>query len=166
MSNNQDKQQSEADAELEREIRRGREFSQAEAIGRLAGPGMMKGASPVPREQQVEAEIASCLRSHLADDADALGVVLLRRVKGSDLLLNNFDHPLVVLAGYVQQVLDSEHLLAELVREADVEWGRVFEERPYFEKEGSPPHSDDPYTCESVRSTLSQLLEKLTAGEA
>ena len=47
MSNNQDTQRSEADAELEREIRKGRKFTLAEAIGRLAGPGAMKGESPI-----------------------------------------------------------------------------------------------------------------------
>ena len=47
MSDNQDTQRSEADAELEREIRKGRKFTLAEAIGRLAGPGAMKGESPV-----------------------------------------------------------------------------------------------------------------------
>jgi len=35
-------------------------------------------------------------------------------------------------------------------------------ERPHLEKEGLPPHPDDPYTIESVRITLSQLIEKLT----
>ena len=89
---------------------------------------------------------------------------MLRRVKQSELLLNNLDQPLVVLAGCVQQILDSEYLLQEIVRESDVEWGRVYGERPFFEKEGCPPHQDDPYTIESVRQSLSQLLEKLAAG--
>jgi len=39
MSSNQNTQRSETDAELEREIREGRKFTLAEAIGRLAGPG-------------------------------------------------------------------------------------------------------------------------------
>ena len=39
MSDEKPKGPSEADAELEREIRAGRKFSVAEAIGRLAGPG-------------------------------------------------------------------------------------------------------------------------------
>ena len=51
MSNNQDTQRSEADAELEREILKERKFTLAEAIGRLAGPGAMKGESPVARMQ-------------------------------------------------------------------------------------------------------------------
>src|SRR5947208_16728492 len=91
MSDNQDTPRSEADAELEREIRKGRKFTLEEAIGRLAGPGAMKGESPVARMQQAEIEIASWLRSHLPDAGGALRVVLHRDVKASDLLLNGFD---------------------------------------------------------------------------
>ena len=165
MNNCEDKQRSEADAELEREIRKGRKFTLAEAIGRLAGPGAMKGASPVARLQQAEIEIKNWLGSHLADAGGALRVVLHRHVKGSELLLNNFDQPLVVLAGYCQRVLDSPYLLEELVREADIEWGRVMGERPYFEKKGSPRNPDDPYTVESVRNALSRLRKQLAVGE-
>jgi hypothetical protein len=63
------------------------------------------------------------------------------------------------------QVLNSDYLLKEPVREADVEWGRVQGERPYFEREGSPPHPDDPYTFESVRKTLAGFIEQLGAGD-
>jgi hypothetical protein len=73
--------------------------------------------------------------------------------------------PLAALAIVIQHILGSEYLLKELVREADVEWGRMSGERPYFEKEGCPPDPDDPYTTESVRLALSQLVEKLAAGE-
>jgi len=62
MSDNQDTQVSESDAELEREIRQERKFTFAEAIGRLAGPGAMKGESPVTRLQQAEAQLESWLR--------------------------------------------------------------------------------------------------------
>jgi len=166
MSDEQPKPPSEADADLEREIRQGRKFSLAEAIGRLAGPGIMKGVSPITRKQQSEAEIEEYLRGHLMDAAGALPVVLLRRIKESELLLNHFDQPLFVLASYIHQVIDSEYRLKELVREADVEWGRTLGERPYFEKEGCPSDPDDPYTIESVRATLFGLIEKLTAGES
>jgi len=148
MSDNQDTQVSESDAELEREIRKERKFTLAEAIGRLAGPGAMKGESPVTRLQRAEAQIECWLRSHLADAGGVLRVVLYRHVKGSELLLNNFDQPLVVLASYCLRILDSGYLLEELVRDADVEWGRVVGERPYFEKEGSAHNPDDPYTVE------------------
>lgn len=163
MSDNQDKRRSEADAELEREIREGRKFTLEEAIGRLAGPGAMKGESPVTRMQQAEMEIGSWLRSHLADAGGPLEVVLHRNVKGSELLLHNYDQPLVVLASYCQRVLSSDYLLKELVREVDFEWGRVMGERPYFEQEGSPPHPEDPYTIASLRNILSGLLKQLAA---
>jgi hypothetical protein len=161
MTDHQDKLRSEADAELEREIRQGRKFTLEEAVGRLAGPGAMKGASPVARMQQAEIEIGSWLRSHLVDAAGALAVALHRQIKGSELLLKSFDQPLVVLTTYCQRVLDSHYLLRELVRDADAKWGRVMGERPYFEKEGAPPDPDDPYTVESVRKALSELMKQL-----
>jgi hypothetical protein len=161
MSENDDTQRSEADAELEREIREGRKFTLEEAIARMAGPGAMKGESPVARMQQAEFEIESWLTSHVVDAGGALKVVLHRHVKRSDLLLDNFDEPLVVLASYCQRVLDSDYLLDEFVRDADVEWGRVMGERPYFEREGSSRHPDDPYTVDSVRNALSELLTQL-----
>jgi broad specificity phosphatase PhoE len=166
MSDDQPKPKSEADAALEREIRDGRKFSLAEAIGRLAGPGMMKGVSPATGKQQAAAQIESYLERNLPDSCGALSAVLLRQVTESDLLLANLDQPLVTLAGFVERVLGSDFLLQELIREADVEWGRVFGERPYFQKEGCPPHQDDPYTVESVRGTMTALLGALTRGEA
>src|SRR6516165_2330027 len=117
------------------------------------------------QRSEAEAEIEDWLRRHLPAGDGELQVVLLRRVKGSELLLNNFDQPLAVLATFCQQVLDSDCLLKELVREADVEWGRVQGERPYFEREGSPPDPDDPYTFEAVRKALAGLIEQLGAGD-
>jgi hypothetical protein len=161
MNDDQPKNPVRLDADLEREIREGRKFSLAEAIGRLAGPGMMKGMSPATQKQQAEAEIESFLDGHVNSPAGALSVVLLRQVKESELLLSNLDAPLVVLASVVQQILASEYLLGELVRQADMEWGRTYGERPHFEKEGRPPHQDDPYTTDSVQSTLTHLMEQL-----
>jgi hypothetical protein len=85
-------------------------------------------------------------------------------VRESDLMQNSPDPPLAVLAAWVRRILGSEQGLKELVREADVEWGRVFGERPYFEKEGQPPDPNDPYTHESVRAVLTKLVEELTVA--
>lgn len=164
MSKEQEKQRSDADAELEQEIRKDRKFSLAEAIGRMAGPGAMKGTSPITGLQQAAAEIENWLRAHLG--GGELQLVLLRGVKESELLLRNFKQPLAVLESYCQQILGSEYMLEELVRQADVEWGRVFYERPYFQQPGAPPHPDDPYTLESVRTTLTHLLKQLSKNEA
>jgi hypothetical protein len=154
------------DAELEREIRAERKFSLSEAIGRLAGPGMMKGVSPISPMRQSEEAIEQWLRHHLSDAGGVLGGVLLRNVQQSDLLIGGYQQPLLVLACYLRQILGSDYLLNDLVRQADVEWGQVFGERPHFQMAGRPSDPDDPYTHESVRLTLTQLLEKLASGEA
>jgi hypothetical protein len=82
MSDDQDTPRSEADAELEREIRKGRKFTLAEAIGRLAGPGAMKGVSPVTRKQQAAVEIYNWLTEHMPVGNGELHAVLLRHVEG------------------------------------------------------------------------------------
>jgi hypothetical protein len=163
-SADQESERSDADAELQREILRDRKFSLAEAIGRMAGPGAMKGESPITRLQQAEVEIETWLRYHLLDAGEGLQVALLRGVKRSDILLQSFEQPLAAFSGYCQQVLDSDYRLQELVRDADVEWGRVFEERPYLDRPGAAAHADDPYTIESVRGTLCLLIKQLPAG--
>ena len=86
-------------------------------------------------------------------------------MKESDLLLKGFDQPLVVLVGYIRQLLNSQDGLKELVRDADVEWGRVYCERPFLDKDGCAPSPDDPYTLESVRTALTQLAGTLAAGQ-
>ena len=165
MGEKKTKERSQADADLEREIREGRKFTLEEAIARLAGPGAMKGESPVARMQQAENEIGTWLRTHLTDAGGALEAVISRQVKRSDQLLHNFDQPLVVLASFCKDVLESEFRLEELVRAADFEWGRTMGERPYFTKKGAAGHPDDPYTCDSVRAQLSDLLQQLAARE-
>jgi hypothetical protein len=161
MSDEEKKPRSKADEELEQEIRRNRKFTLEEAIGRMAGPGAMKGESPVSRLQQAEFQIGTWLRSQLG--GNELEVVLHRSVRQCELLLNQTDQPLAALAAYIQQILDSDYLLKEFVRNTDVEWGRTMGERPFFEREGSPAHESDPYSIESVRKTLLGLLQKLGA---
>jgi hypothetical protein len=161
---NETKQPSPSDeaAAIEREVRRGRKFSLSDAIGRAGGEGMLKGESPVPPIEQTRAAIGNYLRTHLDDAGGVLAQVLLRRVRTSELLIENFDQPAVVLVGYLNRVLNSETLLRDLVREADAEWGRALGDRPHFEREGHPPHPDDPYTLASVRNALTALLQKVT----
>src|SRR5262245_49542901 len=107
MSDAKDMKRSEKDAELEREIRNDRKFTLADAIGRMAGPGAMKGVSPVTREQQATVEMENWLRQHMPVGNGELEVVVLRRIKGSELLLKGFDQPLIVLTAFCQKVLDS-----------------------------------------------------------
>ena len=163
MGKDRDDLNADAAAEIEREIRERRKFDPKEAIARLAGPGAMKGASPISPEQQAEIAIGSWLRGHVDDPAGALNAVLHRNLKGSEPLLKNPKQPLSVLGDYCRRLLVSDQLLKEIVREADVEWGRAMDERPHFERDGSPSHPEDPYTIQSVREALAEALKQLSA---
>jgi len=165
MAENRDTPPPSEESDLEREIRSGRQFSLSEAIGRLGGGDMLKGASAVSRERQAELAIDDFLRRHMSDPGGVLIIVLLRDL-GEILLRRDYDHPLAVLSDYVGGLLESEAPLEVLVRSLDVEWGRVQGERPHFQKTGSLADPDDPYTVDSVRATLSKVLGALSAGEA
>jgi hypothetical protein len=162
MSDDQDKGAS--DAELEREIRQGRKFTAQEAMGRMIGPGAMKGASPVSPVQQAETAIGNWLSVNLPDTTGALQAVLHRRLKESALLRDNLEQPLVALSAYCQKVLASDLHLEDLVREADAEWGRRMDERPHFDRKGSPPDPDDPYTKDSVRAALERVVTQISGA--
>ena len=160
VNDERDPQQPEAD-DVEREIRQSRKFTPKEALARLAGPGAMKGASPVSPVQQAETEIGCWLRDHVADPSGALHIVLHRDLEGSELLLANVDQPLIALASHCRRILASDERLKDIVRECDSEWGKQMDERPHFQREGAAPDPEDPYTLESVRTALSQALEQL-----
>jgi hypothetical protein len=161
MNDDREDRSPETDSDIEREIRQGRKLTARDLMSRMAGPGAMKGASPVSPVQQAETEIGNWLRENLADECDALAVVLHRQLKGSELLLNSLDQPLAALSAYCRGLLEADNLLAEVVREADVEWGRIMDEQPHFEREGTAADPDDPYTVASVRTAISDALQKL-----
>lgn len=157
------------DRELEREILEHRKFSLAEAIGRMGGGELMKGASPVTRKRQAELAIESYLEKHLRDSEGALERVLLKHAVASGVMLaDSYVHPLQSLARYCEQLLDSEGQLQGFVRAVDGEWGRMYLERPRFEQPGRPAADDDPYTNASVAKKLRDLLAELvkSAGDA
>lgn len=149
-----------SDAEIEREILQRRKFSPEEAIGRMAGPGAMKGGSPISRQQQAENAVGVWLGANIADADGALRKVIHTHLKASKLLLDHVDNPTVAAAAYLRRTLASEQRLREIVREADCEWGRTMGERPHFEREGMPEHPDDPYTIDSVRVALNNALHR------
>jgi len=150
------------EAELEREIRESRKFTPQEALARMAGPGAMKGASPVSEVEQAQIAIGNWLNTNTDDPTGSLQSVIHRSLLGSELLLNSLDQPLTALEAFCQRVLASEPRLNELVREADVEWGRRMDERPHFERDGASQHPDDPYTVASVRTVLYEIVQRLS----
>lgn len=146
-----------------RELRRNRKFSLEEALGQLAGPGMLKGVSPVARREQAVAEVEDYLRQQTLGAPPSLLAVLARQVTASELFLQRYDRPFAVLATIAERLLESDYQLRELVREADVEWGRTYGERPFFERPGVAAHPDDPITMEATREFLLRLLRQLDA---
>jgi hypothetical protein len=149
----------EEEKNIEREIRSQRKFSLAEAIGRLGGSDLMKGASPVPRKRQAELAIEQYLERNLIDAEGALGSVLTRRVRDSDILLQKrYNEPLKAVAEVIERILGSDERLHRFVHEVDAEWGRMYRERPHFQQQAGVADPEDPYTFASVRDSLTHLL--------
>ena len=154
------------DQAIERDILEHRKFSWEEAIARQAGKNLMKGASPVSTKRQAEFFIEKYLREELVDSERALRIVLDRYVTESEVLLQlEFKKPLVALAICIEDLLAAEPRLSEFVRQVDAQWGQLYEERPYFQREGSAAHPDDPYTIESVRQRLTAFLQQLRGSD-
>jgi len=160
MSDKKETDSADKGAEIEREARMHRKFSLNDAIGQLAGGGeFTKGGTPVTRKRQAELELDEYLRRHLVDSGGVLRTVLSRHL-GESLLNRDYNQPIASLVEYIRKMLASAPLLEDFVREADAEWGRVHDERPYFQVPDRPPHRDDPYTVDSVRLALCQLCER------
>ena len=147
---------------VEEEIRKKRKFSMASAIGEEGG-GFLAGGTPILPTQEAAAVIGVFLEVHMVDYSGVLRHVLDRRIKEDIVLLSKYvDVPLKALAHVIDHILELDERLYELVRQVDAEYGRMMDERPYFQKPGAPPHPDDEYTHQSVRVTLTQLRVVLT----
>ena len=150
--------ESEANQAIEREIRQGRKYSLADAISQEGGD-FLKGESPIPKLVQVKSAIKHFINLHLRDSAGALQATLLIAVQADDVICSrHFAHPLQALVEILHPLLNQEAQLREFVRQVDMRWGQMYDERPHFELPGQPPHPDDEYTIQSVRSQLQALM--------
>ncbi len=155
------KEQNSSKDAVQRELRDRQEFSVAGAIGR-AGSGLMKGESPISRQEQSITALTQWIDHHTIDPSGALKSVLRRWVRENKLLVSrNLKQPGYVLREIIDAILRSDYSLQEFVRQVDVRWGEMYNERPLFQFEGMAPHPDDEYTYESVRQNLILLREKL-----
>jgi hypothetical protein len=144
---------------VEREARMGRRFSLADAVGREGG-GFFRGASPVPRLQQVQVELSRFVSDYVRDASGALRAVLIRHIMTHDTIVaEHFGEPLAALEVILDRFLDNDARYYELVREVDAEWGRLMLERPYFQEPGEPAEEEDEYTHDSVRAELLSLRD-------
>lgn len=157
----EDKQEKARNEAIQREIVAGRKFSLAEAIGREGGD-FLKGESPVPKFVQATTEINTFIAINLQDSSGALQAVLQTWISTDEARVSqNLNSPLQALKQMLDQIVDNSELLYELVRQVDFQWGKMYDERPYFQSPGQPPHPNDEYTHESVEEKLKSLLNKL-----
>jgi hypothetical protein len=147
--------------DLQRELRLSRKFSLADAIGQEAGD-FMKGVSPVPRLVQVKTELSQLVNENLSDSSGALQTVLARWITNDEQRISeHLEAPAQALIDLIEGILAVPDRLYELVRQADALWGKMYDERPHFQRPGQPPHPDDEYTHESVRQALTTCLQRL-----
>ena len=155
------KKQNTSNDEIQREMRAQQKFSTAGAIGR-AGSGLMKGESPVSRQEQAITILMQWIDQHVQDPSGALKSILRRRVRSDEMLVaRHLRQPSNVLREIIDAILTSDYAIQEFVREVDVRWGEQYQERPIFQRAGHAPDPADEYTSESVRYDLLLLLEKL-----
>jgi len=144
---------------IEREIRARHASDPASILAGRDGGAHLRGASPTPVAQRALLEAEQWLREHLDDHGIALRQVILRRLEGHPQLLEeHLGQPAELVTVVMAPLLASPPALAELVREVDMAWGLVNQERPHFEVGQRPPHPDDPYTITGVHAILHRLL--------
>lgn len=146
--------------EIQQDILSGQKYSLASAIAREGG-SFLKGESPVPKLVQVTTEINLFIDKNLPDSSGALQSVLKRWVKSDSIVSQHLEEPLTALDRILQKIINNQELFYEIVRQTDLKWGQMYQERPYFQQPGQPPHPEDEYSHESVQEKLSILQEKL-----
>ncbi|MBF0193020.1 MAG: hypothetical protein HQL71_00620 [Magnetococcales bacterium] len=147
---------------IEEELQKKQKFSIAGAIGRAGGGGMLKGASPIPRLAQARNQLIEIVKQQCPDTSGALKSILGRRIKNSTPLIEkHLDNPKEALVTILQTILNSDTMLYEFVRQVDMRWGEMYQERPHFQQPGQPPHQDDEYTHTSVKEDLATLLQRV-----
>ena len=157
----EDQETNERDLELQQDILKGREFSLAELIGREGG-GFLKGESPVPKMIQLKTELNIFIKKNLHDSSGALQAVLHDWVDADDEKISAYkEQPLTALSLIVKEIIENENLYYEFVRQVDLKYGQMYDERPYFQSPDQPAHPEDEYTHESVQVKLINFLETI-----
>lgn len=145
--------------EQEARLRRGADLTSA-LLGRDGG-AHLRGASPTPILQRATLEVDQWLRDHLTAPDASLRHVLLRHLAARpDQLAAALGHPDRLLATWLPPLLAAPDRLADLVREVDMEWGHLNQERPHFDRPDRPTDPDDPYTVAGVTAMLTALLAR------
>ncbi|MGB3291795.1 MAG: hypothetical protein WBB01_02255 [Phormidesmis sp.] len=154
------KADSDALADLQREIRAERQFSLAEAIGREGG-SFMKGESTVPRPLRAATEVSQFITTHLADPTGPVSTTLYDWASSDIRLSRQLDTPLVALAQVIESILAEPTTLSEFARQVAIAHSHITGDRPYFQKPDAPPHPQASYTHASIAADLAALLDQV-----
>lgn len=123
--------------------------------------GLIEGKELVPPHLRLELALGQLLDQTLRDLDGSLNAVLRTEFKQRALYLaNQLDQPEKALIKILQDLLDQTPLLQELVQKCDRHWGLQYGEKPYFEGNG-PAHPQDPYTFQSVKQSLLDVINAL-----
>lgn len=147
--------------ELQQQILAKQEFSLANLIGREGG-SFLKGESPIPKVVQVTTEINLFINQNLKDNSGALQAILHNLVHEDQATISQYlDTPLIALEKMLEKILNNQELFYEFVKQVDLKWGQMYQERPYFQQPGQDAHPDDEYSHESVTLQLRELLQMI-----
>lgn len=148
-------------ARIEKEIRAGRKFSMAEAIGREGG-SFMKGESAVPRPLRAANEIKQFIATHSSDPTGILASELYLWATADIRVSRQLDTPLVALAQIVESLLNESTIFYEFARQMAIAQSKLTGDRPYFQQPNQPPHPDADYTHQTIRQYLSEMAAALS----
>ncbi|MDC0834751.1 hypothetical protein POG22_17325 [Geitlerinema sp. CS-897] len=141
-----------------------RKFTLADAIAKEGGT-FLKGESPVPKLEQAKATIHYFIDRNLSDISGALQAILQRWLDEDTIrVARNLETPLQALLELLDSLVNNSEMLYEFVRQVDVKWGELNDERPHFQRPHQPPHPEDEYTHESVRQQLLELRRRVEAS--
>lgn len=156
-------QQPEGEENLVRDAWADARFSTEQALLVSGGGGLLNDGTHISAYELARRRIRSLLNRQLHDAA--LETALDNWI---DLHRQPFEchaqEPVRGLLELLQQMLAREGLFEEFVRTVDMHHGQIMQERPIFQKPGDPPHPDDAYTFESVRKTLTRLVDACHAA--
>ncbi|MEM8505124.1 MAG: hypothetical protein AAF716_18455 [Cyanobacteria bacterium P01_D01_bin.1] len=147
--------------EIEKEIRSGRKFSIAEAIGREGG-SFMKGESVVPRPLRAANEIKQFIAAYSSEPTGVLASELYLWVTADIRVSAQLDTPLVAFAQIVETLLDEPTFFYEFARQVAIAHSRLTGDRPYFQQPNHPPHPEADYTHDAIRQYLSEISTALS----
>lgn len=147
--------------DIQKEIRDGRKFTLAEAIGRESG-SFMKGDSSIPRPLRAATQINQFITKHSTDPAGALPTTLCTWANNDIRVSRQLDTPLVALAQIIESTLNEPTSFCELARQVAITHSQLTGDRPYFQSFGQPPHPEAEYTHDAISAELLRLKDILT----